>query len=290
MYVNHEILFKKLKNKGVIGKSLDWFKSYLSGRRQIVDVNGYKSKQEEIDMSVIQGSILGPILFLVYIDDLPSSSLLETFLFADDTQGLKAGKNLNELIDEVNLELVKWAQWFRSNKMAVNTGKTKFLIFHTRGKKVNLNGKSLVFDNNDPLKPFNPSLVYELERIHDNHKDTSSRSYKLLGVLFDEHLTFNYHIDYLKSKLSKALFCINRIKNFVPQKTLKTIYFSLFHSHLLYCPQIVNCSSKNNIEKIFIMQKRQFVALLTQNIMPILNPYFHLLKFYHIIKSSIKPK
>ena len=282
---DHEILFKKLKNKGVIGKSLDWFKSYLSGRRQIVDVNGYKSKQEEIDMSVIQGSILGPILFLVYIDDLPSSSLLETFLFADDTQGLKAGKNLNELIDEVNLELVKWAQWFRSNKMAVNTGKTKFLIFHTRGKKVNLNGKSLVFDNNDPLKPFNPSLVYELERIHDNHKDTSSRSYKLLGVLFDEHLTFNYHIDYLKSKLSKALFCINRIKNFVPQKTLKTIYFSLFHSHLLYCPQIVNCSSKNNIEKIFIMQKKAVRSITNSKYHAHTEPIFSSLKIlpYHKI-------
>ena len=72
-------------------------------------------------MSVIQGSILGPILFLVYIDDFPFSSLLETFIFADDTQGLKAGKNLPELIviDNVNIELKKWAQWFRTNKMAV---------------------------------------------------------------------------------------------------------------------------------------------------------------------------
>ena len=208
-------------------------------------------------MSVIQGSILGQILFLIHIDDhLLASSLLEAFLFADDTQGLKAGKKLSELMDSVNLELAKWAQWFRSNKMAVNTDKTKYLIFHTKGKKFNLNGKKLVFDNNDPLNPFNPSLVHELERIHDNHDDPSSRSYKLLGILFDEHLTFNYHINLLKSKLSRAFICINRIKNFVPQKTLKTIYFSLFHSHLLYCPQIVNCSSKSNIEKIFTLQKK----------------------------------
>ena len=95
----HVILFKKLASKGVTGNSLKWFKSYLAGRRQIVEVNGHQSSQETIDMSVIQGSILGPILFLVYIDDLPSSSSLETFLFADDTQGLKAGHNLPELID-----------------------------------------------------------------------------------------------------------------------------------------------------------------------------------------------
>ena len=101
----------------------------------MVEVNGHKSSPESIDMSVIQGSILGPTLFLIYIDDLPSSSLLDTFLFADDTQGLKAGKNLPELIDNVNSELKKWAQWFRSNKMAVNTSKTKFIIFHSKGKK-----------------------------------------------------------------------------------------------------------------------------------------------------------
>ena len=134
----------------------------MSGRRQIVDVNGCKSKQEDIDMSVIQGSILGPILFLIYIDDLPFSSLLETFIFADDTQGLKAGKNLPELIDEVNIELKKWAQWFRTNKMAVNVNKTKFIIFHTRGKKVDLDGKKIIFDNNDPSSPFNQNLTCEL--------------------------------------------------------------------------------------------------------------------------------
>ena len=231
---NHEILFKKLASKGVTGNSLKWFRSYLSGRRQIVEVNGQKSTQETIEMSVIQGSILGPILFLVYIDDLPSSSLLETYLFADDTQGLKAGYNLPELINSVNLELKKWAQWFRSNKMSVNTSKTKFLIFHSRGKKVDMENKRIVCDNNDPLAPYNPNLVSELERIHSNHNDPSSRSYKLLGILFDEHLSFNSHVDLIKSKLSKALFCINRVKNFVPQKTLKTLYFSLFHSHLLY--------------------------------------------------------
>ena len=191
---------------------------------------------------------MGPILFLVYIDDLPSSSLLETFLFADDTQGLMAGNCLPDLIDNVNLELKKWAQWFRSNKMSVNTSKTKYLIFHSRGKKINMDNKSVIFDNNDPASPFNHNLVTELERIHSNHEDPSSQPYKLLGILCNEHLSFNYHIiDLLKNKLAKALFCINRVKNVVPQKTLKTLYLSLFHSHLLYCPLIVSCATKTNI-------------------------------------------
>ena len=251
---NHEILFKKLASKGVTGNSLKWFRIYLSGRRQIVEVNGQKSTQETIEMSVIQGSILGPILFLVYIDDLPSSSLLETYLFADDTQGLKAGYNLPELINSVNLELKKWAQWFRSNKMSVNTSKTKFLIFHSRGKKVDMENKRIVFDNND-------------------------------------HLSFNSHVDLIKSKLSKALFCINRVKNFVPQKTLKTLYLSLFHSHLLYCPLIVSCTSKTNQEKIFIIQKKAIRSITNSNSHTHTEPLFTSLKIlpYHkiIYKSQL---
>ena len=282
---NHSILFKKLENKGIKGRSLEWFKSYLTGRGQVVDVNGHKSPPETIDMSVIQGSILGPILFLVYIDDLPSSSHLETFLFADDTQGLKAGKNLPELIDSVNSELKKWAQWFRSNKMAVNTSKTKFIIFHSKGKKVDMGKKSIIFDNNDPSQPHNPNLVSTLDRIHFNHPDPSCHSYKLLGILFDEHLSFSLHIDSLKSKLSKSLFCINRVKYFVPQKTLRTLYFSLFHSHLLYCPLIVNCAPKACINKIVLMQKKAIRAITNSKANSHTEPLFSSLKIlpYHKI-------
>jgi hypothetical protein len=201
---------------------------------------------------------LGPILFLIQINDLPGASNLKTMLFADDTQGLKGGKNLSNLLDDVNHELRKWAVLFLANKMAVNTSKTKFIIFHSRGRIIDLNGKTLLFDNNPPNTPLNPALISPLERIHDSHPDPASRSYKLLGILLDEHLSFNANTELLLSKLSKASFIISRSKNFLPKSSLLTLYYrySLFHSHLSYCPTIASCTSKANVERIFRAQKR----------------------------------
>ena len=148
-----------------------------------------------------------------------------------------------------------------------------------------MENKKIVFENNDPTLPFNPYFVSELECIHSNIDNPSSRSYKLLGILFDKHLSFNYHIDLLKSKLSKALFCINRVKNFVPQKTLKTSYFSIFHSHLLYCPLIVNCATKTNIQKIAVMQKKAIRSITNSKSHSHTDPLFSSLKIlpYHKI-------
>ena len=114
---NHEILFKKLGHKGIKGRALDWLKSYLGGRRQLVEVNGHKSSPESIDMSVVQGSILGPTLFLIYCTLMTCLLPLSQRPFCL----LMTPRNLPEIIENVNSELKKWAQWFRSNKIAVNT-------------------------------------------------------------------------------------------------------------------------------------------------------------------------
>jgi len=254
--VNHQILFKKLKHLGVRGSALKWFQSYLSGRTQRVLIDGKLSGPENIDISIFQGTILGPILFLSFINDLPNSSDLITYLFADDTQGLLCGKDLPELIDRVNSELRKWAQWFLANKMSVNTSKTKYIIFHSKGKKTQTNNKNIIFDCNIPNTPHNPSLVSTLERIHNKHPSTDLQAYKLLGIYLDENLSFDRNTSYIIAKMSKSIYCINRAKHFLPQKTLLTLYHSLVHSHLLYCPLIYSCTSNSNIEKIFKTQKK----------------------------------
>ena len=122
---------------------MNWFSSYLSNRKQKVDINSNLSSEKLVNISVLQGSILGPTLFLCYIND------LSTFLFADNTSGLAEGKNLKDLITFINVEIQKLANWFRSNKMAVNIPKTKYIIFRTKGKKIDITNTPIIFNNND---------------------------------------------------------------------------------------------------------------------------------------------
>jgi hypothetical protein len=195
---------------GIRGNTYEWFKNYLSGRSQFVDVNGGKSYPLDINISVIQGSILGPILFLCYINDFYAATTLFSVLFADDTTGLGKGKNLRALTTYVNGELQKISNLFRSNKMAVNTSKTKFIVFRTRGKRIDLADCQLVFNNNEIGQIENPALIVPITRVHS---DGDEKSFKLLGVLFDEYLSFDAHITSLCAKISKSLYCLNRIKN-----------------------------------------------------------------------------
>jgi hypothetical protein len=125
-------------------------------------------------------------------------------MFADDTCSLDYDDDLNNLSQRTNTEINKIALWFRSNKMATNISKTKYIIFRARNKIVNMENFKVFYDANDPNEQANPNLVTTLERIHSNHDDKKSRSYKLLGVLLDEILSLDYHVDNLCSKLNSV--------------------------------------------------------------------------------------
>jgi hypothetical protein len=249
---NHEILLKKLEKMGVRGIAHVWFQNYLAGRSQFVDISGEHSDALNIEISVIQGSILGPILFLCYINDFYRATSLFTALFADDTTGLGKGKNLNLLTAYVNAELQKISNWLRSNKMAINTAKTKYIVFRTRGKRIDPADCQLVYNDNEIGAPEDPNQIYPITRIYN---DGEEKSFKLLGVFFDEYLSFDDHVSSLCVKISKSLFCLHRIKNFVTNSALKSLYYAMIHSHIAYCINIYGCASATVLNKLIVKQK-----------------------------------
>ncbi len=123
-----------------------------------------------------------------------------------------------------------------------------------RGKKVYTNAE-LKYDDNEPNNN-DPELIHTIERFHSSHPNPNSGAYKLLGVYVDEHLTFDYHTNHITSKLNRSLYCISKVKHFLPPPALRSLYFALFHSHLSYCPTITGCASTSNITKITLLQKK----------------------------------
>ncbi len=136
--------------------------------------------------------------------------------------------------------------------MAVNADKTKFIVFRTRGKVINPLDCQVVYDSNEIGMPVNPNLIYNIQRIH-NEGDT--KNFKLLGILFDEYLTFDAHINQLCSKISKSLFCLNRVKNFISADIRKLLYFAMIHSHIMYCLCIYSCANSTSLNPLRIKQK-----------------------------------
>ena len=233
--VDHAILFKKLENYGIENVYSKWFQSYLTGRKQIV--TGGKTLRS-VSIGVPQGSILGPLLFLLYINDIANSSnILKFILFADDTTIFHSHKNIHEVFQVIKTELPKVQEWLNANKLSLNTIKTKYMLFHKPNMADDL-----------PLR---------LPKIHVNNAEIEKvTSFKFLGVYFDENMTWKTHIAAVERKLSSAAGMIYRVRSFLNFHTLKLLYNSFVQSHINYANLAWASTNKTKLLRIFVKQKQ----------------------------------
>jgi hypothetical protein len=214
--LNLKVLLSKSNSYGIRGVANLWFESCLSNWKQCVEINSmkqgtYVSNTREIAHGVPQGLILGPILFLLYVNDLPSNIMgSKLVVFADDTNILVSGENLNTLQYKLNSVMEELQTWFTVNSLVVNVEKMLAISFHMMQNK----------------KPVLPCVIYESTDIPYNTDK------KFLGIHSNENMKWNNHIKYLSSKSNTSYYMINSLKNAVSRYVLKTMYFAYFHVHL----------------------------------------------------------
>ena len=194
---------------GIRDTALHLIESYLSNRYQNTNVQGHYSNKLKIATGVPGGSCLGPLLFLLYINDLPLASEFDTTLYADDTALMLSDRDLNSLKYKANNELNKVDFWLRINKLFLNYSKTNYIIY-----------------NNQLHKTCKDEFTIVMNKTHLQREN----SIKYLGVIFDDKLCWASHIDNLSSQLARCSGLFFRLRNYVPRKTLYLLYYNLIYS------------------------------------------------------------
>ena len=234
--INHQILLEKLQDVGASPPVIHWFYSYLSSRYQVVRINTTLSDRLPVASGVPQGSILGPLLFNIYVNDLPLvPEHCAPQCYVDDTKLLMSFRlqDQSSVMDKMNKDLLKIRNWCFDNQLLLNPDKTKLIIFGSRQMatkvedfRLSLLGKELV-----PVKVV-----------------------KDLGIILDSNLTYNEHIITTVSACMKRLGQINRVKHAFDQRTLTIIINSLVFSKLFYCSNVWSNTTERNLDKLQAVQ------------------------------------
>ena len=239
--INHEILLNKLNRYGIRGIVNSWFRNYLTDRKQFVMFQETQSPLMNIKCGVPQGSILGPLLYLIYVNDIPYSCNSEILSFADDTTLFVSKPDLDTLFIEANQEINKLYNWFCANKLSLNAKKTKYIVIKPVHKRCDFNNLSVKIDST------------ELTRIGNDCSETST---KFLGMHIDDSLSWKKHIANVNSKMSRAIFAIKQVKKFLPHESLRSLYYALVHPHLSYGILAWGNASSSFTNKTSLLQKR----------------------------------
>ncbi len=233
--VNHDLLLKKLHDIGVRGIELAWFKSYLSDRKQSTAYQGTLSAYEDITIGVPQGSILGPLLFCIFVNDLPKFLTCKTVLYADDTALMFSSNDKNVLNINLNNNLKQVSEWLQRNKLSLNIAKTKYMICGTRQCIENFDNMSVLINDS------------EIEQV---------QTFKYLGIWFDPLLKWDYQVQNTSKKVSQRIGLVSRLRKFVPFKTTKLLANCLVLPYFDYCSLVWRNCSKDLSNKLQVLQNR----------------------------------
>lgn len=268
--INHDILLQKLQHYGIRGLALKWFRDYLTNRKQYVCYNNVSSSFMNVTCGVPQGSILGPLLFILYINDIVNcSSMLYFILFADDTNIFFASKSHSDLMKIVNEELLKLSDWFRANKLSLNAKKTNYIIFGNKSKTCFESNFHISIDGNS------------LERVSNT---------KFLGVFVDEDLNWKHHTSQISIKISRSIGVLNRVKYLLSHDALLSLYHTMIHPYLLYCNIVWGGASLTALNKLICLQKRAVRLITGSGFRSTTSPLFkqlNILKLHDVHKFQI---
>ena len=237
--LKHDLLLKKLEHYGIRGIPLALITSYLSNRKQKVLVNGAESDYLPLDIGVPQGSILGPLLFIIYVNDITSAAPTEQVaLYADDTTCITGAMTIYETIGKAKTALENLGEWFAANGLSLSPTKCKFAII------------------SDKLDTYNVKTTLSIygQNLSEVRKGTESHNNPLVGYLLNENLSNLEHINLIISKMRSGIFAMKTNKH-LPSEVLKSIYFATIHSHMAYAGTIIGCSPDSQLQPILKLQK-----------------------------------
>lgn len=259
--VSHSILLQKLNSIGIVGNAHKIFESYLNNRQQLVKFGSVESASQPVDFGVPQGSILGPLLFLIYVNNINTIGLHgKIALYADDTCLFYFGHSIQQLITQAQEDLDKLNMWFQYNLLTINASKTCYIIFSAKNKKI---------QEHDDLK-INGEIIHK------------SNEEKYLGLILDSKLTWKTHIDKIRKKLISLMGAMRGIVGCLPKQVRYTIYNSLVKPHLEYLIEIWGSACKTYLKQIQIAQNKIIKVLFHYDYLESTSKIYKETKLMHI--------
>ena len=260
--INHKTLLRKLEFYGIRGIALEWFRDYLTNRKQFVCYKDYNSDVLPLTCGFPQGSVLGPLLFIIYINDLPNClKYCKCVLFADDTTVYLSSNNRNDLRTRINSDLSNLGEWFRSNKLSLNVEKTEYMVFETKQGNYDF-----------PITIAN-------KQIH------ATDHVRFLGIILDNKLTWERHITHCRNKITGGTYALRSSKSILNVPHLRIIYNSLIDSYLNYGLLLWGSALRKYIKPLEIQQNKAIRAVINAHYTASACPLYKALKLLPLMSK-----